>query len=211
VTKKHFFFVCVASFFLPALLAGFASAQPRSGDVALIDIAFVFKNHPRFKQMMVELQNEIQAADSNMKKQQDELRKDVELQKGFQSGSEQYQRYEEEIARKKSGLAVTMDLERKRFLKEEAKIYDMIYKEIVQLVDQIATARGFAVVLRISNDQPDPEKPDTVVANLNRQVVWAARPLDITPLVMAEIQRRMGTADGRNDGQQPRAALPIRE
>ena len=88
---------------MPALLAGVASAQQRSGEVALVDVGYVFKNHPRFKQLMLELQNDIQSADSKMKGEQDELRKDVELQKGFQSGSEQYQRYEEEICARNPG------------------------------------------------------------------------------------------------------------
>ena len=108
---------------------------------------------------------------------------------------------------------MTMDLERKRFLKEEAKIYHMVYRELELLVGEIAKARGYSVVIKISNDAADPEKPDTVVANLNRQVVWASPGMDITPLVMEEITRRMGNAaaDVRNDGRESRpTGLPIR-
>jgi len=97
------------------------------------------------------------------------------------------------------------------FLQEEAKIYYATYKEVEQLVGQIATARGYSVVIKISNVEPDPAKPDTVASNLNREVVWAARGMDITPLVMEEISRRMGSADGRNDGRKSRPGLPIRE
>ena len=157
---------------------------------------------------MADLQGEVTAAEEKMKKGQEEIRDLVEMQKKFQSGSEQYQQYDAQIARQKSEFSVTLDLQRKKFVKDEARIYDMTYKEIEQLVGSIAANRGYLVVLKVDGNAADPETPQTVVQKLNSNVVWAARGTDITPLVMGLISRNEHAADQRNDVRPSRPALP---
>ena len=105
----------------------------------------------------------------------------------------------------KSDLSVTVDLQRKKFLRDEARIYHATYKEIEQLVGSIATDRGYSVVIKNSNDQADPENPQTVVSKLNTTIVWAARGTDITPLVMERITRTKITQNDQQKDSRPAA------
>jgi Skp family chaperone for outer membrane proteins len=210
VKKNHLWIGLAAGLLATSLLTGAAWAQPaapsRAGEVALVDIAYIFKNHPRFKAAMADLQADLTAAEEKIKKGQDELRSLVEMQKKFQSGSEQYQQYDTQIVRLKSELSVTVDMQRKKLLKDEARIYHITYKEIEQLVGSIATNRGYSVVIKVDSADADPENPQTVISSLNRNVVWAARGIDITPLVMELITRNDHAADQR--GAPSRPALP---
>jgi len=87
-------------------------------------------------------------------------------------------------------LNVRFQLQKKEFSKTEAKIYYMVYQEIQQEVDAFAQANGIAVVLKFKSEQADAEKPDEVLTELNKPVIWYARNLDITPIILESLNRR---------------------
>ena len=65
------------SILVNAALAQQASPS-RGGEVAVVDIGYIFKNHPRFKAAMADLQAGVEAAEAKMKKRQEEFRSLVE-------------------------------------------------------------------------------------------------------------------------------------
>ena len=181
-----------------ALVAG-ASAQQRNGpaagtrvgsEIALIDIGVIFKNHTRFKAHMADLQSDMERAEQQMKKERDSLRALSEQLNAYKAGTVEYKQLEEEITKRSADLNVRFQLQKKEFAKTEAKTYYMVYQEIQQEVDAFAQANGIAVVLKFKSEQADADKPDEVLTELNKPVIWYARNLDITPIILESLNRR---------------------
>jgi len=188
-----------------ALAAATVNAQqpgaPGAGarGIALLDISYIFKNHARFKSMMDGMKGDVKRAENQVKRERDSIRTLAERLREFRSGSPEFKQLEQELAKRQSDLQVQMQLQRKDFLHQEAKIYHTIYREILQEVEYYATSQGISVVLRFSGDPVDIEKPDEVLRDLNKSVVYYSSGLDITPMVLERLnQRSISTsADGR--------------
>lgn len=198
--KKSRVWVALASCFLvtAVFVAGVSAQQraaPASGtrsgsEIALIDIGVIFKNLTRFKAHMTDLQTDMERAEQQMKKERDSLRALSEQLNAYKAGTVEYKQLEEEITKRSADLNVRFQLQKKEFAKTEAKIYYMVYQEIQQEVDAFAQANGIAVVLKFKSEQADAEKPDEVLTELNKPVIWYARNLDITPIILESLNRR---------------------
>jgi hypothetical protein len=99
-------------------------------------------------------------------------------------------------------MNVRIQLQRKEFLVREAKIYNQVYQEIAKEVEMFAAANGISAVLRVNGDQVDPNDPQAVLQNINRQVVYFSRNLDITGVILDRLNRDAG----RPAAQDPRNA-----
>ncbi len=171
-----------------------APAQSRPvGGIALLDVNDVFKDHPRFKAAMNDLEMKVKMAEQEVKQEKETIKGLGERLKDFHSGSPDYKQIEEELATRQSKLSVTVGLHRKEFLQQEAKIYHTIYQEIEQEVQYVAASNGIAVVLRYSGAPVDPEKPDDILRDINKSVVWYQPGLDITPIIKQRLAARGGT------------------
>lgn len=176
---------------VPAQQGAAPVAGTRSGgEIALIDIGVIFKNHTRFKQHMADLQADMERAQQQMKSEGESLRKLRERLNEFRAGTPDYKQLEEEITKRSADLSARFQLQKNEFAKTEAKTYYMVYQEIQQEVDALAQANGIAVVLKFNSEEADPNKPDEVLRDLNKPVIWYARNLDITPVVLDSLNRR---------------------
>ena len=163
-------------------------------NIALLDVSYIFKNHPRFKSMMEEMKTDVTRAESDVNKERDTLRKLVEQLEGFRKGTPDYKAMEEEVARREADLSVKVQLQRKDFLMREAKIYHTVYQEIAQEVDYYCANKGIDMVLRFNGDPVDVDKPDSVLSYINKPVVWYDKSRDITPIVLDALVKRGGGA-----------------
>jgi len=183
------------------------SAAPQAGstpNIALLDVSYIFKNHPRFKAMMEEMKADVDRAESDVNRERDSLRKLVEQLDNFRKGTPDYKAMEEEIARKEADLTVKVQLQRKDFLSREAKIYHTVYQEIEQEVDYYCANKGIDMVLRFNGDPVDVNKPDSVLSYINKPVVWYDKNRDITPIILDSLVKRGGVpAAGNRMGNQP--------
>jgi len=179
--------------------------QPGSApNIALLDVSYIFKNHPRFKAMMEEMKSDVEQAETNVNKERDTLRKLVEQLDTFRKGSPDYKAMEEEIARKEADLTVKVQLQRKDFLQREARIYHTVYQEISQEVDYYCANKGIDMVLRFNGDPVDVDKPDSVLSYINKPVVWYDKSRDITPIILDALIKRGGApAAGNQLGRPP--------
>jgi Skp family chaperone for outer membrane proteins len=181
--------------FLAAELSAQQGARPAGGtragsDIALLDIGVIFKNNTRFKQHMADLQADMQRAEEQMKKERDSLRALSERLNDYKAGTAEYKQLEEEIAKRSADLNVRFQLQKKEFAKTEARTYHMIYQEVQQEVDAFAQANGIAAVLKFTSENADGDNPDAVLRDLNKPVIWYARNLDITPIILESLNRR---------------------
>jgi Skp family chaperone for outer membrane proteins len=183
---------------------------PQAGggtNIALLDVSYIFKNHPRFKSMMYEMKADVDGAESKVTKERDTIRKLVEQLDSYHKGSPDYNAMEKEIAQKQADLTVQVQLQRNEFLAREAKIYFTVYKEIEQEVDYYCQNKGIDLVLRFNGDPADVDKPDSVLSFINKPVVYYDKSRDITKPILDTLVMRSGApAGGGRIGTRPAGA-----
>jgi len=166
-----------------------AQAPARAPTVALLDVSYVFKNHARFKGMMEEMKADVERAEAQVKQERDTINKLAERLQEFRKGTPDYKQMEEELAKRQADLAVRVNLQKNEFLQREAKIYHHVYQELAQVTDYYAKQHGIDMVLRFNGDPVDVDRPDSVLTFINTPVVWYQKQMDITPMVLQELNR----------------------
>ena len=187
-------------------------AQPMAGPrIALIDVTHIFKNHIRFKGMMGDMKNDVKKAESWVKGERIAVGKLAERLQEFNKGTPDYKAMKEEVARRQADLSVKVQLQRNEFLEREAKIYYTVYQEIWQATDYFARQPNIDIVFRFNGNEVNPDLPQEVLSNINKQVVWYDRGLNITDAILKELNRTAinpAAADRRGTAA-PRQTVPF--
>jgi Skp family chaperone for outer membrane proteins len=204
VKKSRVFVVVLGTFLVLALAGAIATAQQpaRSAapaapavDIVLIDVGAIFKQYPYFKARMNELQADVEAAEAKIKKDRDHLRSMMDELGRIKAGTQEYKDFEAQVFEFRSKLDTNVQLQRKEFLSREAKIYHQAYQEVQQEVAAFAKANSISVVLKFNREAPDPEKPDEIIRDLNKPVLYHAGHLDITNYIIDLLAKRAGGAN----------------
>ncbi len=179
-----------------APMAPTTAAMPRAAmahraPVALLNVSHIFKTHVRFKNMMQGMKAAVEQAEVEVKGEQVRLRKLADQLRVSPKGTPEYKSLEEQITAGETTLAVRVRLQRKEFMQREAKIYHIVYQEIWQEVDYYARTHGIAMVQRFTAEPVDPNKPEDVIRNLNKPVVWYNPDLDITADILHILSQRV--------------------
>ena len=164
--------------------------------VAVIDINHIFKNHTRFKGAMDGIKADIQAFEAHLNEERKKITLKTEQLKNLPAGSQDYKRLEEELASVHTQLQLETGRKRKEILDREARVYYNAYKEIEQKVAVFADSYGVGLVLRFSSEDMDPTKRDSVLAGVNRAIVFQ-RNLNITNDILNELNRSTPPANNR--------------
>jgi Skp family chaperone for outer membrane proteins len=191
--------------------AGVRSTQPMPGSrVALIDINYLFKSHAGFNSRMEEWKRAFNAANEDFKQKRNAIAKDIEALQLLNKASPDYAQKERAVADRDAQLRVDATLSQNKFVQLEATIHYEVYQEIMQATDYFCRENNIDVVLRFNRDKTDPQRPDSILSLINRQVVWTNQGIDVTEHVLRDLNRRSPApaADGRN-GAAPRAAIPF--
>ncbi len=170
-----------------------------AGRVALLDVSYIFKNHARFKAMMDEMKNNVDAAERDVKAEDGRIQKLAEKMQDYRPGTPEYKQAESDIAKSRADLSIKVQLQRKDFLLQEAKIYHTVYQDIEKEVAFYCQNNGIDVVYRFNGDPADIEKPESVLSYINKPVVYYEKNRDITPFILDSLNRNgnMGTANRR--------------
>ena len=163
-----------------------ASAPVAGTSVAVIDIAYIFKNHVRFNAQMNDMKRDIEAFDASIRGDQQNFAKKREALPTFNPSSKEYKAAEEELAHMKSDLDIKVAVKRREFLEQEAKVYYGIYREIEDSVAMFAQRNRIGLVLRYSGDEMKPDDRASVLQGVNKPVVYQDR-LDITQHILNQL------------------------
>ncbi len=195
----------VAALLLVGLTATYASAQTRPTaqpaapavrpQIAVIDISRVFKEHPRFIEQMAQLKARVEREDANMKARADRLQAMAEELKSLKSGSQEYKDKEKLIASERAQMQIDIQVQRKEFLQQEASIYKDIYEEVKVAVANYASRAGLAAVIRYTSkpEEIDPNQPNVILSEIQKDLVWFAPQLDITNPILATLKMQSPT------------------
>ncbi|TWT50528.1 Outer membrane protein (OmpH-like) [Rubripirellula amarantea] len=162
-----------------------AKAQDSNGHrVAVIDVAFIFKNHPGIKSQVAAVESDLKGYEATLNGKRDELKAAAEGLKTFKVGSPEYSAQEEKVASLESKLRLDMARKRKELADAEAQIYFQNYQRIAKTVELIAKHNKVNIVLRYNSENMDLEKGESVIRGVMKNIVYHDDSLDMTKGVM---------------------------
>lgn len=190
----------VAVLGLVAALTDGSAAHAEGHRVAVIDVAFIFKNHEGIKAEVAKIEEELKAFDAEMNARREELQQLANELKTFNVGSKEYSEKEERVASMESRMRLDMARKRKQLSDAEAKIYYENYKRIAEGVKYLAEHYKIDLVLRYNSEEMKPEEGDSVIRSVMKNVVYHDDALDMTRGVMQYLDRSQ-VARGNADSQ----------
>ncbi|TWU47782.1 periplasmic chaperone [Rubripirellula reticaptiva] len=181
--------IAMALGFLAAMAPQMASAQDAGHRVAVVDVAYIFKNHPGIKDQVAAVENELKAFGGEMQKRQDELKAAAEQIKAFKPGSPEYSQQEERVASLESKLRLDMARKKKELADAEARIYFENYTRIADGVKFLANHYKINLVLRYNSENMDLEEGQSVIRGVMKNIVYHDDDLDMTKGVMQYLDK----------------------
>ncbi len=170
------------------------SAQDTGHHIAVVDVAYIFKNHPGIKAQVEKVENDLKTYDAELQKKREELKQAAERLKTFKVGSPEYAAQEEQVAGMESKLRLDMARKRKELADAEARIYYENYQLISNGVKFLASHYKINLVLRYNSEDMDLEKGDSVIRGVMKNIVYHDESLDMTKGVMQYLDQTMKTA-----------------
>ena len=187
-------------------LSGFAigplSAQQRgpAPSVAILDLTYIFKNHSRFQALTNDMRRDVDNAENSLKAERDAFQQLTARLEEFKKGTNEYKQLEEEIARRAADLQLKINIQKRTFLEQEAKIYFSVYQEVLNHVKTYAESNGISMVMRFNGDPIDTSDPQEVLKELNKSVIYYNRAIDITPIILERCTASAGAPAGAPAG-----------
>jgi Skp family chaperone for outer membrane proteins len=210
VKKSHLLvaLVPIATVLCGALVV-FGQQRPAQGpSVAILDLTYVFKNHARFQQMSNDMRRDVESAENTLKNERTAYQQLTEKLEQYKRGTAEFKAMEEELAERAAKLNLQVNIQKKNFLEQEAKIYYTVYQEVIDCVKNYADSAGTSLVLRFNGDPIDRSDPQEVLKELNKSVIYYNRAIDITPIILERLNGS-GYQNKPAAGQQfPSATLP---
>lgn len=174
---------CVGLFILAASSTSWAQGM----NVALLDVGYIFKEHPGFKAKMEAMKNEVQQFEAGLKQEQQRIQAMGKQIATFKTGSPAYKRIEEDTTKAVADLKVKTQLKRKDIMEQEAAIYMATYKQVFRVVEGYATKYNIDLVLRYDRkaDSSSTVDPRETLKIINRPVIYNKN-LDISDDILKQ-------------------------
>lgn len=201
-------FLAVATLAI-SLAPGLALAQQQAiGNIAIIDLSYIFKNHNRFKAMTEAMRNDVLRAEENLKGQRTQIesltKRLNDLGNELRKDSPEYKQLDADLTRKKIDLTTQVSQQKKEFLEKEAKIYYSVYQEVLDEVQYFCERNRISLVLRFNGDPVSDGDPQEILKQLNKQIVYSNKNIDITPIILNSLNHRAeGAGNVPTTGGQP--------
>ncbi|MEX2138925.1 MAG: OmpH family outer membrane protein [Pirellulales bacterium] len=214
--KVSLFFATAVAVVCGSLVGPFSpSAQAQGGAVpaghkiAVVDVSIVFKQHQRFLARTEMFKKQVQAAEAALKKEYEVINALAQQLEGRTPGSPDYKTMEQRVARDKVDWQLRGQTQRKELMEEEGRIYFQTYRELDDAVKRFAMHNGIALVLRFASDVVDnPDDRNEIVKGINKSVVYVHPDLNITHLILQELNRSGPPVTGGNPGAVPQGVGP---
>ncbi|MFM7115630.1 MAG: OmpH family outer membrane protein [Planctomycetota bacterium] len=188
-------FLCLAAFAVTALSSGFADSLQAQTSVALLDMAVVFENHPAFKSRLAQLKQDADGLQTAVLQQRQALIKEQEnLRLLYQPGSQEFKDKEKELALKVTQLEIDSNDKMRDLMVQEAKLHFEIYSEVSRLVDEYCNQFDIRLVLRFNSAAAQPDKPESVMQQVNGAIVYYNPNRDITAAIVQRVAQVRGAA-----------------
>lgn len=193
--------IILAMVSLCPITPGIAWGQESTGHrIAVVDVAYIFKNHPGIKAQVEKVEAELKSYDAELQAKREELKQAAEQLKAFKIGSAEYAAQEERVAAMESKLRLDMQRKRKELADAEARIYFQNYQLIANGVKFLANHYKINLVLRYNSEDMSLEDSDSVIRGVMKNIVYHDEALDMTKGVMQYLDQTMKIANSGEDG-----------
>lgn len=153
--------------------------------IGLIDMAHVFKNYEKFKALTEGLQAEITRTDAELQEKAAEGRTLQEKMNTFTSGSQEYEKVEEEIVTLQAEIRKLQLKKQREFVRKEADLYKDIYSEVTDAVSRYSKYYKYSLILRFDRGGlAAAENPQAIVEGLNQQILYHRNRDDLTDPIL---------------------------
>ena len=181
-----------------------AGAMPPRAGLAVIDINYIYKNHTGFKAQMDALKGQVDSAETSLKTEFERIQQQTETMSAYDSSSPEYANIEARIAQEQASFTAKANLQKKKFLESEAKIYFDTYQQIQATINAYARVNGVNMILRFNREEVQSNNRTSVLAEINKAVVYHNN-LDITEIILAQLN---GAATAQRGQPAPRTGAP---
>ncbi len=131
----------LAALALSCSFAGLSLAQaPAAGNAAapatrvgVIDIGYIFDNHPTMKARMEAIDAEIKRAEDDINTRREAMMKEVEALRQYNENSPDFKKKEEALANEESKLKLDFVRREKQFQTDKAKVVYETYKQVEEM------------------------------------------------------------------------------
>jgi Skp family chaperone for outer membrane proteins len=178
--------------------------------LAVVDVAYIFKNHARFKQQMEAMKQKVDAAELELKRDQDEYKHMADQLKTLNPGSPDYKKLESDMLKKQGDLNLKVQMQKQDFMEQEGHVYFNVSREIDDAVKQLAAKNNIVMVLRFNGDPVDPADRNDILRGINKPIVYYDPRMDITPYVLQDLNRSAVPGTGNIGVRPPTGSQPLR-
>lgn len=164
-------------------------AQAARPTVGVIDVGFLLKNHPTMEAEIKSIEARMKAADESMSAKRDSILKQMEeLREKYTEGTAEYEREEKSIASQDTEFRLELAKMRKEFDSSRANVLVKVYGEITHWVKYLSDNMGIQLVMRITREKMDANRPDTVQLVMSQDVLYYSPTVDYTDWVLKALQ-----------------------
>jgi Skp family chaperone for outer membrane proteins len=179
-----------------------AGANASRYGVAVVDISYIFKKHDRFRTTMESMKKEMEAIETQLKSDRDQIAQTEQQRNTYNAGSAEYKQLDDKVAQMMAEFNLKMGRLRKDFLEREAKVYYSTYLEVVKAVETYAKQQNIGLVLRFNGEPVDPNQREGVLREINKPVVVQDN-IDITPDVLLLLNSQQAARPAQPGAQFP--------
>ena len=178
-----------------ATLANSASAQEKSGIVAVLDVAKVFKENRAFDSRMQSIRSTAEQLKAEIQQKQEAIKQEAQGLKQFEVGSPDRNQMEATLEQKQAALRTEARQAEMDLLSKEAKVYYETYEQMQRVLKSLSAQHGISLVLRFDSQEIDPTNRAEVIKGVNRAIVYQEK-LDLTKLVIGQMSSDTASAGG---------------
>ena len=171
-----------------------ADAQEgKTGLVAVLDVAKVFKDNLEFDGKMKSIKAEADTLKDSITQQQEAIKVRAQQLSQYEVGTPDRNNLEAELEQQQAALRTKARQAETDLLNREARIYFDTYQKMQSIVGSLAAQHGISLVLRFDSEPIDSSNRAEVIKGVNRAVVYHRR-LDLTNMVSAAMNDRAAQA-----------------
>ncbi len=170
------------------------SGQESGHRIAVVDVAYIFKNNKGIKAQVKEVEDSLTSFDEELQGKRNELKSNAEKLKILKPGSSDYIAQEERVASMESKLRLDMARKRKELADREAKIYYDNYQIIAAGVKALAQYHKVNLVLRYNSEEMDLAQGESVIRGVMKNIVYHDEAIDMTSGTMDYLNRALKVA-----------------
>jgi outer membrane protein len=168
----------------PAPKPSAASQPPAPARIGAIDMDRVFKDYKKVKFTSEQLKNDAMAKQGELQKLMAQMRQITGELEGLAPGGNDYKAKEGEFTKLKIQLESEREQAQADFARREAEALATIYKEVQAMAARVARHKGLNYIVKVSSEPVSGNEPNSVMAAMARSIVYNDPGMDITEMVV---------------------------